>query len=105
MEVTMRYPDKRPHQNTPAQHLIFIRNLSCCRCGKHPSLAYQFEGSPIDALPICADCLEGIHGGWTIFADDNQSIGRQLAHNLWLLSGNIYGGVMTVLKQQGKIFL
>lgn len=56
------------------------------------------------ALPLCEDCLGGVNAGWTVFADEEQSVARKLAHDLWNLSGDIFGGNMAVLVQEGKIF-
>lgn len=99
----MRYIPKQKRITKPAQHLSFIRSLSCMKCGNVRGGAFQFDNNPELSLPICAECLTDRVGGYPLFRVEADS--RALARNLCLLSGDIYACINAIMNKKDGMFL
>ena len=82
--------------NSPIQHLAFIRGLPCIRCNTEPSGVHQLGETAETAIPLCKECAD--------VKFKLQAPVREMARNLWLLSGDIYSCINIVISNRGRIF-
>lgn len=94
---------KQKRITKPAQHLTFIRSLSCMKCGNIKGSAYQFDNNPELSLPICYDCQTDRIQTYPMFRSESEA--RSLARNLCLLSGNIYACINVIMNKKEGFFL
>ena len=87
-------------------HLAFIRSMPCINCNSYESQAAHIRkgtngGTGIKpgddfTVPLCHACHAQQHQvGEPAFFGDMDAV-RQLARNLWLLSGDIMAALQTV---------
>jgi hypothetical protein len=71
---------------TKESHRKFIQSLPCAKCNGGDSCAVYFGDYPI---PVCGACH--VDGGIS------PAEAGKLARKLWLLSGDVYSAIMTMI--------